>query len=203
VNPASRQARSPWFPSDRRCADLVLIGNKWAFAHIPKCGGMAVRSVLTGIEQGDLLPLGKKAPIKSPLHRIPICRPFVGCKSFTVIRHPAAWIKSFWADQTPERMGGERYLHRFWSDDLNEFAERLCAHNPGYVGKLYTAYTKRFQMAVFRLEDGLENAILKATGIHVVVPLANASTQAVRFDPVVLKQIAHAERACLRRYRYK
>jgi len=185
----------------------MLIGNKWAFAHIPKCGGMAVRSVLTGEEQGALLPLGKKAPIFSPLHRITETRPAGGQRTFAVIRHPAAWIKSFWQDQTPERSvdgrkGKDRYLLRFWSDDLNQFAMNLCAHHPGYVGHLYRAYMRPFRVAVFRLEDGLDRAIERGTGIKVAVPLVNASNTGAEYHPDVLKIIATAEAQCLRRYRY-
>jgi len=182
----------------------MLIGKKWAFSHIPKCGGMAVRSVLSGIEEGTLLPLGKKAPIFSPLHRITITRPAGGQRTFTIVRHPAAWIKSFWQDQTPERTsnGKPRYLHRFWSDDLNQFAINLCEHHPGYVGNLYRAYVRPFRVAVFRLEDGLEQAIERGTGIKAAAPVVNASTSSAEYDPDVLKLIAAKESQCLRRYRY-
>ena len=185
----------------------MLIGNKWAFAHIPKCGGMAVRSVLTGTEEGAMLPLGKKAPIFSPLHRITETRPVGRQRTFTIIRHPAAWIKSFWQDQTPERVGDlpsekKRYLHRFWSDDLNQFAMNLCAHHPGYVGSLYRAYTRPFRMAVFRLEDGIEQAIERGIGIWYSIPVVNASVQSAQYDPEVYQMILTAEASCLRRYRY-
>ena len=104
----------------------MLRGNDWNFIHIPKCGGTALRQHLEGEEVGDFMPMGSDCAIKSPFHRMPKRRP--SGRVFTVVRHPAKWLRSYWLDQSPERIGIERFLHQFWSDDMNQFV-LMCAEN--------------------------------------------------------------------------
>jgi hypothetical protein len=179
----------------------MLIGDGWAFAYIPKCGGTALRQVLNGFEAGRDIPMGSRAPIYSSLHAM-LLRPPPRRRTFTIVRHPASWIRSFWQDQTPARMGGGRYLHRYWTPDLNEFASNLCVRHPGYVGQLYDAYTSRFGMEVYHLEDGLEQAIERAIGIKTSIPKVNASPEIASYNPETLDLILQSESRCLKRYWY-
>jgi hypothetical protein len=66
-------------------------------------------------------------------------------------------------------------LHRFWSDDLDEFVANVCRRNPGYVGKLYRASLRWEEIKIFKLEDGITPA-LDWLGIkYTEVPVVNKS----------------------------
>jgi len=174
----------------------VLIGRGWAFIHIPKCGGTAIRSYLPGSEVGALMPLGKSCAIFSPLHRMPARRP--ARRIFTVVRHPADWIRSYWLNPSTQ----DRYLQRYWSDDLDEFVWRLCSGRPGYVGALYQAHIAWPYIKVFRLEDGLEQA-LAWVGVHVPrMQAVNKSVPGPQLSAKSRRLIAASEVGAISRFGY-
>jgi len=172
----------------------------YAFAHIPKCGGTAVRSVLPGVELASFLPMGEKCPVVSIWHWLAKKPP--GVRGFTIVRHPCEWVRSYWCDQSPQRVEGVRYLRRFWSDDINEFAANLCAGHPGYVSELYRAYTSHAGIRAFRLEDGLGCALKWATGRNINVGMVNESPERGSMTDETRRLIMDSERWAAGRFRY-
>lgn len=178
----------------------MLCGSGWSFIHVPKCGGTTLRHYLKGKEAGDMMPLGRGCAVRSDWHRVLKKRP-VG-KIVSVVRHPASWLRSYWLDQSPERIQVERYLHQFWSDDLDQFVFNLCAHRPGYVSALYRACIRYHSVEVFRLEDGLDK-VLDWLGIeHGEISVLNSSPAEPQLSARSLKLINRTERYALRAYGY-
>lgn len=178
----------------------MLRGIDWSFIHIPKCGGMALRNHLTGVESGGFLPLGHECAVRSPLHRIPEIRP--PGRVFTVIRHPASWLRSYWLDQSPQRIVVHRFLHQFWSDDLNEFITNVCTGRPGYVTALYKAHMMYQPIKVFRLEDGLDH-VMEWLGIdHREISVVNGSSQGPHLSSQSTALINLTEGSVLRQFGY-
>ncbi len=178
----------------------MLHGKNWSFIHIPKCGGMALRRYLDGYEFGEFMPLGPECAVRSPLHRIPRKRP-TG-RVFTVIRHPAAWLRSYWLDQSPQRIGVHRYLHQFWETDLDEFVMNVCTGHPGYVTGLYRAYLRYRGVKVFRLEDGLDQVLTWLRVEPNQVSRVNGSSGTPRLGKQATALVAQTERYALRRFGY-
>lgn len=178
----------------------MLVGSRWAFIHIPKCGGTTLRHYLRGAELGDIMPLGGACPIKSALHRITPKRP--AGRVFTVIRHPAAWLRSYWLDQSPERIGVKRYLHQFWSDDLDEFVANVCTQRAGYVTDLVQASLRYHTIKIFKLEDGLEQVLDWLRVRHGEVERINVSESTQQLSEESLALVAKSERILMRRYGY-
>lgn len=181
----------------------MLLGNGWAFLHIPKCGGTSVREALKGREYGSLMPMGGQCPIMSPWHRIPSDNLDSSLTRFTIIRHPADWIVSFWCDQKPSTRN-PTYPHRFWSADPDQFALNLCnAHPNGYVSRMYLSYMKSISgVRVYRLEDGIANAIKDATGIDVPEPSEKRSANKPTLQDSTINVIKDCEHRIIRAYNY-
>ena len=177
----------------------MLHGDNWNFIHIPKCGGMALRRHLSGYEFGEFMPLGSACAVRSVLHRIPRKRP--SGRVCAVVRHPAAWLRSYWLDQHPRRVNANRYLHQYWSDDLNEFVENVCIDDPGYVSKLYSAHIRYHDVKVFRLEDGLD-LVLKWAGAQGEVEIVNGSLSPAYLSAESSALVTRTEAAALHRFGY-
>lgn len=178
----------------------MLRGNGWSFIHIAKCGGTALRNHLDGFEYGEFMPLGSSCAIRSPLHRMPHRRP--SGRVFTVVRHPAAWLRSYWLDQSPERIGVHRFLHKFWSDDLDQFVINVCTEQPGYVTTLYEAHMRYKTIKVFRLEDGL-NQVMAWLGIEPhKIPVVNASNNVPTLSNQSIELVAKTERSVIEQFGY-
>ena len=181
---------------------MMLKGDTWTFIHIPKCGGMTLRKYLEGVEMGYKMPLGvSSCAVRSPLHRITSARP--RGRVFSVVRHPAAWLRSYWLDQSPERVGEKRFLHQYWSDDLNEFVANVCKGRSGYVTKLYRAHLKFHSIKVFKLEDGLERVLSWLDIKHDELDVINESPRGHRLSTRSRKMIANSERWTLQQYGYQ
>jgi hypothetical protein len=134
----------------------VLVTLDWTFLHIPKTGGTSVRHGAEGFEVSEILPMGLQATASHHFHWIGAKRP--PGEVFTVVRHPADWIASYWKMRKHEGvLDMSKRLDRLWVNDLDAFARNVINRAPGYVGRLFTAYARAYDgVTVYRLEDGLE-----------------------------------------------
>lgn len=178
----------------------MLVINGKVFVHIPKCGGTAIRSVLKGKEAGRQLPMGEKAPIKSPWHRVGPAG--VNIPTCMVVREPVEWLLSYWADQAPIRNRKRRFLQQYWDQDPERFLTTVCHETPGYVTELFDTYEKSFsRRRVFRLEDGLDHVTRFLMETEVPVPHINKSEKPV-IGSTVRRLVEETERGAYSRYGY-
>lgn len=131
----------------------MLVGKGWAFIHIPKCGGTTIRAVLQGREVADYLPMIPDQTVDHRFHWLSHCRP--RGEVFTVVRKPHRWLLSYWNMRSKEERKPWRALDRLWSDDPDEFIQRVAREQPGYIGRMFHAYMPWPGIRVHRLEDGL------------------------------------------------
>jgi len=132
----------------------MLVGKGWAFIHIPKCGGTTIRAVLQGREVADYLPMVPENTVDHRYHWLSHLRPRGDV--FTVVRKPHRWLLSYWAMRSKEERMDWRVLDRLWSDDPDVFIQRVAVKEPGYIGRMFQAYTPWPGIKVHRLEDGLD-----------------------------------------------
>lgn len=178
----------------------MLIGEGWAFIHIPKCAGTSVREVLTGHESADVMPMYPRNTAAHRFHWLSQGRP--EGTVFCLVRHPATWLRSYWLHRMKHGWLPDRYLDRLGSRNMAEFMRRVCIHEPGYVSEMYRAYTEAFEdTRVFRVEDGVPKAVKAATGIVKRAPRLNGAKK----HPGIkcLGMIAESEAWALERFDYK
>lgn len=175
----------------------MLVGDGWAFVHVPKCGGTTVRSVLREHEVSEVLPLQDEATVSHRFHWVARARP--PGRVFCFVRHPAAWLRSYWCMRVTEgRRDPRKVLDALWSSDLDAWALRVCEERPGYVGRLFEAYTACCT-EVYRLELGVGPVLSSVIRRYIRVPQLNRGRPAT-FAPATLAAIAHSERAAIKRY---
>lgn len=180
---------------------MMLRGKDWSFIHIPKCGGTAVRSVLTGRESAVRMPMYPQHPAAHQFHWISRLRP-AGCV-FTFVRHPATWLRSYWMHRMAHGWLPNRYLDRLGSIHFAEFVRRVCYHEPGYVSKMFEAHTSAYEdITVARLEDDITETLFQCTGLKLVIPKINEGVNPPAISLKLLGVIAKSEAAALTRYNY-
>jgi hypothetical protein len=125
---------------------------KWGtYVHIPKCAGFSIRSALrdhfgSGKECGDIH--GYSYDITD---------------GWTVIRHPAAWLRSFWAYRNNSGWDIDPNAPLYWTPILAMtqwlkgttwpgFVRAVTVTKPGLVGRIYGMY-EHPNISVFLLED--------------------------------------------------
>ena len=116
----------------------VLFNDKYWFFHIPKCGGTSVRSQIGSIAR-SVIEAGHNhgEPIRVMEDRTQIKN------SFTVIREPVSWYRSFYAYRM--KTGGwknNHFLDRMCkADTLEGFCLNVLNRSPyGYLTDLYCRY---------------------------------------------------------------
>ena len=179
----------------------MLIGDGWAFIHVPKCGGTAIRAILEGKESSDVMPMYPRCTASHRFHWVAPKRP-AGCV-FMTVRHPATWLRSYWMHRMRHGWPPNRHLNRLGSVNFAEFVRRVCHHEPGYVSEMFDSYADAYEdIKVCRLEDGLTEAINQVTSSRLVVPHENVAPDPPVISPQLLAMIAKSEEAALSRYGY-
>lgn len=154
---------------------VVLVGDGWAFVHIPKCGGTTVRSILKGYEIIETLPMFPDNTVEHGFHWV---GSYVYPGSFTFVRHPVDWLCSYWSERNNEVKNNGKIqssnvvLNRLWTPDINLFLTRVSINSPGYVSSVFSAYTA-FAESVYRLEDGIDEVLSTITGRRIVTQQKN------------------------------
>jgi hypothetical protein len=156
---------------------MLVVGERFAFIHVPKTGGTWVRAALRSLVTRDL---GRHVPSSA-----------TALPTFGFVREPSAWYESFrsyvmryqdsaWADLLRESSDP---LARLGEDSMAEARRRLL-HNPArlrpfeFVGNLdglagsglgfypWLSNTMLAGSRVFRFEDGLAAGVATMLGLH-------------------------------------
>lgn len=97
------------------------------------------------------LKIGVDDLFKGGVHRAKQVKEAHGdVQCFGFVRHPLAWLQSYWAHQmrqleitgrTPDQLPGGAFIlgksRLVWSADFNTFARNVARYYPGYVGEVY------------------------------------------------------------------
>jgi len=195
---------------------MALILKKGIFYHVPKTGGVWVRSVLKLMRlveheyHEDILPMGElnlRAEHVSPLHAD---KSVVGDKpSFAFIRNPIAWYKSIWKYKS---QGGWTDVYVKYKDkDFNVFMKNIMDISPGFLTRMYKEFDG---VDYLGKQENLENdliSILETLGEEVdydivgkVKPL-NTSDYPVdkrlcEYDPKILERMKKLEKWIFEKY---
>lgn len=188
---------------------LYLPDSRALYLHCPKTAGMwtrraivesGVRAYGCGYQTADAV----RAEEEMGLDLMRFC----------FIRHPAAWLRSFWCDRMLNGFGGDVGLGRFQVHDFNLYASTVAREEPGAIGQLFDRYT----MGAFRVgrverlaADLLE--ILRALGecpdesALQLSPTNRASSlprlsAMSEYRPEVYQAVCEAEAETLKRYGY-
>lgn len=135
---------------------MMLVGNGWAFIHIPKCGGTSVRGVLKGREIKEVLPMYPEHTVDHRYHWIAKNQP--PGRVFCFVRHPLDWLKSYWTMRMKEQPNKNKVLDQYLIGDFEVFVRRVCRFQPGYVGRMFDAYTE-YATEIYKLEQGIDKVL--------------------------------------------
>jgi len=181
----------------------MLVGDGWAFVHIPKCGGSTVRAILKGWECVEVLPMFPRNTVDHGFHWV---GQNVHPGSFTFVRHPVIWLCSYWSERAKESRKSKnihmriQLLDRLWTPDPSLFLTRVAINAPGYVGELFDAYTA-YAVNVHRLEDGIDHVLSDILGKPVSAPIKNTGW-APKVTERARRLVISSERAALEKYGY-
>lgn len=111
--------------------------NEWCFIHIPKTSGGWVTRNFSGVTRDG------------SAHGFPTRWDY--SLIFTVVREPADWLRSVWANRIQERW--QQYprevpwqafcniANQYQTSDFNQFARNIVTGYPGIVGWLFGVYS--------------------------------------------------------------
>ncbi len=123
---------------------MALILENTVYIHVPKCGGQFVRAVLK--------EAGGRVDEDPSYHGVPLPHVLGHRTVYAGMRHPAPWLRSYWAHRTRE--GWQKHAHvdtdhryqamndvldRHRSDSFDEFARDVVASGVG-IGFLVSAF---------------------------------------------------------------
>lgn len=124
------------------------------FYHLTRCGGIFVRKAVreAGVSTNEICKVAKKYfthpesyMIKrgTILHHLPTDLAKQGRKTFTFIRHPLSWLKSYY--RFKQRYGWKPkvwYLDKYCqADNFGEFIDKYLEHTPNQYSKFAMEYT--------------------------------------------------------------
>ena len=141
----------------------MLVGDGWAFIHIPKCGGTTIRAHLKGREVSQVLPMQGYNTVDHTFHWVAANRP--EGRIFTVTRSPVSWLRSYWGHRMRHGWRDEMELDKHRTNSLDEFMLRVAQHDPGYVSLLLDTYVNFYvgNVEVFDISQ-MQKALKYATG---------------------------------------
>ena len=179
---------------------MALNGPWGTFIHIPKTGGISLRYALRTIYQ----TAGEEAGFT---HSVPPTYD----KAFAVVRHPVAWLRSYYTyrvkfgwmpkwDAPPcwnAIMGMTYFADRLPWD---EWVKAICTQKPGLVGLVYALYDVP-RVTFYRLENITE--LFNDLGIKVFLPQLNVGENKPDVTDEQRLMMCEAEKATLERYGYE
>lgn len=121
---------------------MALIGEKFIFIHVQKCGGMAIRRALHFIDRSARESGDYQQHRHIALPELLTETPGIDCGRFVfgVVRDPLDWLVSRWRfcvqSGFPVQMrhnprAARTWMADCWDDDLNQFLENVLQRHPG------------------------------------------------------------------------
>lgn len=117
---------------------LYMPDHNLCFLHIPKTAGTWVRMSIkcAGINYLEFGREHEHTGWKKARELVPDAR------FFTLVRHPFAWLRSYWVDRQLKGWGGDlSYGRECRADDFGEFVDAAIRVFPGYLTETYERYT--------------------------------------------------------------
>ena len=185
-----------------------------AFLHCPKTGGKFVRTVVRRLNIQNEEHANEIGGVEE-LMKWKGCCPY-----FTFVRHPAEWIRSYWADRIINGWGGDLIIaHRCASNDFNRFVERVCLRYPGFIGDLYDRYqslpeyfgegieTYKYEELVPGIVKGLKGHRVGKELLHSFVRVNRCATlpdlaDRCRYAPEIYNLVCDTEEKIMTQYKY-
>ena len=184
---------------------MAWVGDWGTFVHIPKCGGQGLRRYLSEHMGG-----GYDEP---PQHGIP---PYIKPPAFTVVRHPIAWLRSFFAYRS---MHGWEVLRRpdrtidhvnywpvmfgltQWAAGLtwSQFIEGLVKQDVDIVQVVYGMY-RHPAIKIYQLENIGE--LLNDLGLPDSLPVTHVTPNKPREGWHEREMLEHLLRHSIKEYGY-
>lgn len=133
---------------------MAFVGKWGCFIHIPKTGGVWVKTVVkTGSDPGKYDGITHGLPTEWTKHD----------RVWAIVRDPADWLASTWAhlwrngwDTYPRRVPWQTYcdlIQEYKTEDFDEFIDKITTFRPGIVHWLFTVHTPPPVVAVRFGED--------------------------------------------------
>ena len=193
---------------------MALILKKGIFYHIPKTGGVWVRTVLKYMDlvveeysediPRDELNLTKEhiCPRRANKEKVK------GKKSFAFIRNPVTWYMSIWKYKESNKGWdtGDGTYKRFESGEFNVFMKKIMDIYPGFLTRMYKEFDG---VDYLGKQENLENdlvSILETIGEKVdydivgkVQPL-NTSFLPCKYDRKILRKLKRTEKWIFEKY---
>ena len=128
---------------------MAIVTSKSVFYHINKCGGNYVKEALSRSVRGYT----RKGRDNDVPHELDFKKGHVtpagirdvdkdGRFSFTFVRHPVAWYRSFWCYRVRKGKLDKKFpLDRAWDDNYEKFIINMLAKFPdGFASRVYRCY---------------------------------------------------------------
>lgn len=193
---------------------MAFCGPWGVFYHIPKTGGSWIRQCLrdnmgggheSGNPHGWLHPYEKDHPAQPFIKKGPF---------FTFVRHPATWLRSFWAHAGEGKWIGRDKNDGHWgtlcwvtksceSGDFEEFALNVIEKLPGLVSWFQGTYCLP-NLIVGCMEDYPHSLKVAVPDLFCTKPPRNKANKPLPgIDDLLIKKIEQSEPWLMERYYQK